>query len=92
MTPAEAGTLVDDDAGMRDITATIVDLAVRGYLVIEEKEKIKCWGFIKNKEYVFHMKKKPAEWTGLKAHELILLAGIFANGAQARRRAFLFAE
>ena len=39
MTPAEAGTLVDDDAAMRDITATIVDLAVRGYLVIEEKEK-----------------------------------------------------
>src|ERR1700676_4247502 len=39
MTPAEAGTLVDDDAAMRDITATIVDLAVRGYLVIEEKDK-----------------------------------------------------
>jgi len=38
MTPAEAGTLVDDDAAMRDITATVVDLAVRGYLTIEEKE------------------------------------------------------
>jgi len=30
LTPGEVGTLVDDDAGMRDITATIVDLAVRG--------------------------------------------------------------
>ena len=82
MTPAEAGTLVDDDAAMRDITATIVDLAVRGYLVIEEKENDRMLGLIKNKEYVFHLKKKPSEWTGLKAHELILLAGIFANGTQ----------
>ncbi len=83
MTPAEAGTLVDDDAAMRDITATIVDLAVRGYLAIEEKEKDHLLGLYSNKEYVFHMKKKPAEWTGLKSHELTLLAGIFANGAQA---------
>ena len=30
MSPAEAGTLVDENAEMRDITATIVDLAVRG--------------------------------------------------------------
>ena len=82
MTPAEAGTLVDEDAAMRDITATIVDLAVRGYLVIEEKEKDHMLGLYSNKEYVFHMNKKPPEWKGLKSHELILLAGIFANGAQ----------
>jgi uncharacterized membrane protein len=82
MTPAEAGTLVDDDAGMRDITATIVDLAVRGYLAIEEREKDQMLGLLKNKEYVFHMKKQPAEWTELKAHELTLLAGIFENGGQ----------
>jgi hypothetical protein len=81
MTPAEAGTLVDDDAGMRDITATIVDLAVRGYLVIEEKETDHMLGLIKNKDYVFHIKKKPAEWAGLKPHELTLLAGIFSNGS-----------
>jgi hypothetical protein len=80
MTPAEAGTLVDDDAGMRDITATIVDLAVRGFLLIEEKDKDQMMGLYTNKEYVFHMKKKPAEWKGLKSHELVLLAGIFANG------------
>src|SRR2546422_5306543 len=39
LTPGEAGTLVDNSADMRDITATIVDLAVRGYILIEEKEK-----------------------------------------------------
>jgi uncharacterized membrane protein len=83
MSPAEAGTLVDEDAAMRDITATIVDLAVRGYLVIEEKEKSGIMGLLHNKEYVFHLKKSPAEWKGLKSHELMLLAGIFSNGAHA---------
>jgi uncharacterized membrane protein YgcG len=80
MTPAEAGALVDDEAAMRDITATIVDLAVRGYLTIEEKESQHMMGLYSNKDYVFHIKKKPAEWKGLKSHELLLLAGIFANG------------
>jgi len=80
MTPAEAGALVDDAAAMRDITATIVDMAVRGYLTIEEKESQHLMGLISNKEYVFHMKKQAAEWKGLKSHELLLLAGIFGNG------------
>jgi len=82
MSPAEAGTLVDENAAMRDITATIVDLAVRGYIVIEEKEKSQMMGLLHNKEYVFHLKKGLQEWPGLKAHELALLAGIFSNGAQ----------
>ncbi|MBZ5644537.1 MAG: DUF2207 domain-containing protein [Acidobacteriia bacterium] len=80
LTPGEAGTLVDDNVGMRDITATIVDLAVRGYLVIEEKDKSQMMGLVSSKDYVFHMKKNPAEWAGLKPHELMLLAGIFSNG------------
>jgi hypothetical protein len=33
--PAEAGVLVDDRADPRDVIATVVDLAVRGYLQIE---------------------------------------------------------
>ena len=82
MSPAEAGTLVDESAAMRDITATIVDLAVRGYIVIEEKEKSGMIGLLHNKEYVFHLKKSVKEWAGLKPHELVLLAGIFSNGAQ----------
>ena len=81
MSPAEAGTLVDEDAAMRDITATIVDLAVRGFIVIEEEEKSGIMGLLHNKDYVFHLKKTPQEWTGLKGHELVLLAGIFSNGA-----------
>lgn len=82
LTPAEAGTLVDEQAAMRDITATIVDLAVRGYLTIEEKEKAGIAGMLLHtKDYTFHLKKGLREWPGLKAHEVALLGGIFSNGA-----------
>ena len=83
LSPAEAGTLVDENAAMRDITATIVDLAVRGYIVIEEKEKSEMLGLLHNKDYVFHLKKGPGEWTDLKTHERQLLGGIFGYGGQA---------
>lgn len=33
--PGQLGTLVDEQADVRDVTASIVDLAVRGYLTIE---------------------------------------------------------
>ena len=39
LTPGECGTLVDNEAAMRDITATLVDLAVKGYLTIEQKRR-----------------------------------------------------
>ena len=34
--PAEVGTLIDERVDLRDISATIIDLAVRGYLTIRE--------------------------------------------------------
>jgi len=77
LSPGEAGALVDDQAGIRDITATLVDLAVRGFIVIEEKEVSHLMGLYSNKEYVFHLNKKPTEWTGAKSYELLLLNGIF---------------
>jgi hypothetical protein len=79
LSPGEAGTLVDDQAGIRDITATLVDLAVRGYIVIEERESSHLMGLYSNKEYIFHLNKKPAEWKGAKSHELLLLSGIFGD-------------
>jgi uncharacterized membrane protein YgcG len=39
MRPGELGTLIDEHANVIDVTATIVDLAVRGYLRIEEIPK-----------------------------------------------------
>ncbi len=34
-------------------------------------------GLYSNKEYVFHLNKKPPEWKGIKSHELLMLTGIF---------------
>jgi hypothetical protein len=82
LSPGEVGTLVDNTAAMRDITASIVDLAVRGYLTIEEQNKEHLLGLYSNKEYVFHLQKKTPDWGGAKPHELLLLAGLFENGAR----------
>ena len=55
MTPAEMGTLIDDSPDMRDITASIVDLAVRGYLKIEEREQTGVAGWLKGNTYSFEL-------------------------------------
>ncbi len=81
LTPAEAGTLIDYSADMRDITATVVDLAVRGYLKIEEKEERKFLGLVRNREFVFHRLKPRAEWSSLTPHEQKLLNGLFEGEA-----------
>jgi uncharacterized membrane protein len=39
LTPAEVGTLIDEKLDPRDITSTIVGLAVNGYIKIEETKK-----------------------------------------------------
>src|SRR6516164_5377171 len=80
MTPGEVGTLIDNSVDMRDITASIVDLAVRSYLVIEEQKKDQLLGLTHSKEYVFHLKKPRSEWNTLKPHEQELLDGFFSGG------------
>lgn len=80
LTPGEAGTLVDNSVDMRDITATVVDLAVRGYLLIEQKEQDHALGLWHEKNYIFHLRKPRDEWTALKPHEQELLEGFFADG------------
>src|SRR4029077_5705242 len=50
------------------------------YIVIEEKDKSQMLGLVHDKDYVFHLKKAPKEWSGLKSHELVLLAALFSNG------------
>src|SRR5215471_8692532 len=83
LTPSEVGTLIDNSVDMRDITAAIVDLAVRGYISIEEKDKSSMLGLVHNKDYVFHLKKSSADWTSLKPHEQELLNGLFSGGPAA---------
>lgn len=78
LSPAEIGTLVDHRAEMHDITATLVDLAVRGYLHIEMQEK-KVLGLFSTKEYVFHLKRAREDWTDLSGHEREYLDALFKH-------------
>jgi uncharacterized membrane protein YgcG len=43
MRPAELGLILDESADTKDVTATIVDLAVRGFLTITENQKKGDW-------------------------------------------------
>ena len=81
LTPGECGTLVDNEAAMRDITATLVDLAVKGYMTIEQRDESHLLGLSHSKEYIFHLKKPAAEWTAARTHEQQMLSALFDNGA-----------
>ncbi|HYT63142.1 MAG TPA: LemA family protein [Gemmatimonadales bacterium] len=82
MSPAEAGTLLDNSADMRDITATMVDLAVRGFLRIEEREQPALFGlFGGGREYSFRRLKPVGDTNAneLKPHENRVFHGIFSG-------------
>ncbi len=81
LTPAECGTLLDSQAAMRDITATIVDLAVKGYLTIQPIEESHLISFMHNSDYIFHLKKPAAEWASARPHEKEMLSAMFDEGA-----------
>ena len=83
ISPAEAGTLLDDSIHPRDITSTIVDLAVRGYIKIEETAD-KTLVFT-NKDYIFHLLKPREQWgADLVPHERVMLENVFAAGPDTR--------
>jgi hypothetical protein len=83
ISPAEAGTLLDDRIHPRDITSTIVDLAVRGFLKIEETDDK---GLVfHHKDYVFHLLQKRQHWRGLAPHESCMLENIFIGDVSETR-------
>ncbi len=83
VSPAEAGTLIDDTIHPRDITSTLVDLAVRGYLKIEET--IEKGLIFHHKDYIFHLLKPRDKWgPDLQPHERVMLENVFAGGEQIR--------
>ena len=73
MTPAEAGTLIDDSVDPRDITSTVVDLAVKGYIKIHETQDQGI--LFHHKDYQFELL-KPADGK-LAAHERVMLENLF---------------
>ncbi|MFW6010662.1 MAG: DUF2207 domain-containing protein, partial [Gemmatimonadota bacterium] len=79
LSPGEVGVLVDHRPDLRDVTATLVDLAVRGHLVIEEREEEKFLGLASDTEYAFVQKTSPTEWSDLHEHERLLLEALFES-------------
>jgi len=75
--PGELGTLVDAAANPLDVTATIVDLAVRGYLRIEEIPKE---GWLGKADWNLVQTKEPDD--KLHSYERTLLNGIFESGSR----------
>jgi len=78
--PGQLGTLVDFTANPLDVTATIVDLAVRGYLVIEEIPG--SGGFMHKPDWKLTKKKEPG--SELKDYEAKLLAALFEDGNEVK--------
>ena len=70
--PGQIGTLIDEQADVIDVTATIVDLAVRGYLRIDERPRqtyeTPDWRLVRLPD---------AQITSLMAYELELYDAIF---------------
>lgn len=71
LTPAETGTLIDEHAGPREISALLVDLARRGYIKIIENKK---------NDFTLEKTKEFAHDSSLRRFEKTLLTGIFEDG------------
>jgi len=70
--PAECGALAHDGASFRDVTATLVDLAVRGFVAIRHV----------GDDWVFERRRPPAEWSDLLPHETRLMIALFDAGLE----------
>ncbi|HUG40580.1 MAG TPA: DUF2207 domain-containing protein, partial [Longimicrobiales bacterium] len=82
LTPGDIGLLMDHRPDMRDITATMVDLAVRGFVRVKEEERDLLFGLLDRTDYVFEMVAPRERWDELARHERLLLAGLFEHGAR----------
>ena len=75
--PGQIGTLIDERANALDVTATIVDLAVRGYLRIEEIPKD---GWFDKIDWRLVRLKEADD--ALLAYERSLMTGLFESGVE----------
>lgn len=69
MRPAELGVVLDEKADAKDVTATIIDLAVRGHLTVTEVAGKQDWT----------LESKAADPATLLPYEKTILDGLFAG-------------
>jgi hypothetical protein len=70
MKPAQLGLILDEHADPKDVTASIVDLAVRGYLTITDQP-----GFLGSHDWL--LTRKPGDDNALLPYERTLYNGLF---------------
>ena len=81
VSPGEIGTVVDEKVDTRDITATLVDLAVRGYVRVRVEEKPLIFGLFSSEEIVLERRREsggPPE-KALLPHERQMLEALFSG-------------
>jgi len=79
MRPAQIGLIVDERADTLDVTASIVDLAVRGYLTITEIPKEGLFG-----SRDWSLKRTDKDAADLLQYERTILTGLFATGDEVK--------
>jgi uncharacterized membrane protein YgcG len=72
--PAQIGLILDERADTKDVTATIVDLAVRGYLVIRRVDR-------KFASDDWELERKRESDGSLQPYESLILNGLFSSGS-----------
>jgi uncharacterized protein (TIGR04222 family) len=77
MRPGQMGTLIDEQANVLDVSATLVDLAVRGHLRIEELPKEGWFG-----KADWRLIRLDAPRDDLLTYERRLLDGVFRDGGE----------
>jgi predicted membrane protein DUF2207 len=75
--PGQIGTLIDERANTLDVTATIVDLATRGFLLIRELPKEGWFG-----KPDWQLVRLEHDETELLPYEQSLLSGLFEDGGE----------
>lgn len=79
--PAVVGTLLDEQADLRDIISTIIDLARRGYIVMEETQTEGLFG-MKSTSFLFKRTDKPVN--DLQPFETRMVNALFSSGRMER--------
>ena len=77
MKPAQLGLILDEHADAKDVTASIVDLAVRGYLTITDKP-----GFLGSHDWL--LTKKDGDYNALLPYERTLHDGLFEGRSEVK--------
>ena len=78
LSAAEVGTMIDMSVDNRDVAATLVDLAVRGHIRINEIPRPKLLGLDLGSEYTIERLTPIEQDKDLRDHERLMMKGLFS--------------